>query len=115
MTDTETIVRIDARGLPTVEIFATKDGAEGELFSYACTVTADGHGLFACVLRRTDRDEPYRVEKRPGLEWTCTCADRTFRGHRRRGKAHCKHVAAARGLKALFGLHPSHQTQGVAV
>ena len=111
-----TQITIDDRGCVTVDIAATKDGAEGEVFSYAATVTADDDALFACLLRRTDSDEPYRVTKPKGHAWNCSCADRTYRGHKKRGVEHCKHILSAMGLRALFALHPSHQRQpqGVA-
>ncbi len=96
---------VDDRGCLTAEI----EGAGGELFSYAVSVTADDADLFALVLRKLGGDaEPYRVEKPSGRAWTCTCADTTYKGFRRRNQLECKHTRTARAVKALFALHPSH-------
>lgn len=85
-------ITIDERGT-TLEI----PDAEGELVHYGFALIDPGFSLWALRLTRLDSGSIYRVaEDTPG-KWVCACP---LEKYRRRGAEHCKHILAAKLLRA---------------
>lgn len=75
--------------------------AKGEYHDYAWLLAPLGPAAWACTLRKLGTEEPYRITLERGGWWRCSCADHKFRGPDKRGDSECKHVAAAKQLRAL--------------
>lgn len=109
-------IRIDSRGLGTVEI----PDADGEMRSYRSKlmpprwrVSDDDNReyLWTILFQRVDSGNEYftRVyrEGSRGERWTCSCPSHTYR---KRGAPPCKHIRAGASLRAWITSYLSEHT-----
>ena len=77
--------------------------AHGELFAYRFRLLPPGYSIWVVEVTRADTGNTYRVALEPPSapsappRWSCTCKAFTFK---KRGQPPCKHVLAAKILKA---------------
>jgi len=89
-------ITINDAGQSVLEIADWK----GRVWQYRWQILPRGYSLWLMEVTRTDTEATYYIDEDLPGHWRCTCPDEFFR--KRGQKRKCKHIAAARALRAFL-------------